>query len=148
PVRLGLVASLARPGGNLTGVNILATEVVAKRLALLRELIPAAARVAVLVDPANKEITEATLRGVGTAARAMGLQSHYLNSHNRSAGRLALCGVRGRAARRAVRQHRDLVYRPPRATRHPGGAPHDSHDIRQPSNYRSGRTDELRSQYC
>ena len=82
PVRLGLVASLARPGGNLTGVNILATEVVAKRLALLRELIPAAARVAVLVDPANKEITEATLREVEPAARAMGLQIHVLNASN------------------------------------------------------------------
>jgi ABC-type uncharacterized transport system substrate-binding protein len=82
PVRLGLVASLARPAGNLTGVNILATEVVAKRLALLRELIPAAARVAVLVDPANKEITETTLREVEPAARAMGLQIHVLNASN------------------------------------------------------------------
>jgi len=69
PVKLGLVASLARPGGNLTGVNILASEVVAKRLALLRELIPAAARVAVLVDPANKTLTETTLREVEPAAR-------------------------------------------------------------------------------
>jgi putative ABC transport system substrate-binding protein len=82
PVRLGLVASLARPGGNLTGLNILATEVVAKRLALLRELIPAAARVAVLVDPANRELTESTLREVESAARAMGLQIHVLNASN------------------------------------------------------------------
>src|SRR5262249_18105309 len=82
PVRLGLVASLARPGGNLTGVNFLATEVVAKRLALLRELIPTAARVAVLVDPANKELTETTLREVEPAARAMGLQIHVLNASN------------------------------------------------------------------
>jgi ABC-type uncharacterized transport system substrate-binding protein len=57
PVRLGLVANLARPGSNLTGVNIFASEVVSKRLALLRELVPAASRVAVLVDPANKTIT-------------------------------------------------------------------------------------------
>src|SRR5215469_11863483 len=56
PVKVGLVASLARPDGNLTGVNILATELVAKRLALLHQLLPAAARVAVLVDPARKTI--------------------------------------------------------------------------------------------
>src|SRR3974390_264102 len=67
PVRLGLVASLGRPGGNLTGVNVLATELVAKRLALLRELLPTAARVAVLVDPTNKTITEPTLREVEEA---------------------------------------------------------------------------------
>ena len=82
PVKVGLVASLARPDGNLTGVNILATELVAKRLALLRELLPAAARVAVLVDPASKTITEATLQGVESAARAMALQIQVLNASN------------------------------------------------------------------
>jgi len=82
PVKLGLVPSLARPGGNLTGVNILATELVAKRLALLRELLPAAARVAVLVDPARKTITEPTLQGVESAARAMALQIQVLNASN------------------------------------------------------------------
>ena len=80
PVKLGLVPSLARPGGNLTGVNLLATELVAKRLALLRELLPAAARVAVLVDPTNKTITEPTLQGVESAARAMALQIQVLNA--------------------------------------------------------------------
>ena len=82
PVKLGLVASLARPGGNLTGVNILATELVAKRLALLRELLPAAARVAVLVEPTNKPIAEPTLQGVESAARAMALQIQVLNASN------------------------------------------------------------------
>jgi len=74
PVRHGLVASLARPGGNLTGVNFLVLEVTAKRLELLRQLVPAAARVAVLVSPANAAITETTLEEVEPAARALGLQ--------------------------------------------------------------------------
>jgi len=82
PVRLGLVASLARPGGNLTGMNIFTTELVTKRLQLLRELVPAAARLAVLVDPANKTNTETTLQEVGTAARATGLQIQILNASN------------------------------------------------------------------
>jgi putative tryptophan/tyrosine transport system substrate-binding protein len=82
PVRLGLVASLARPAGNLTGANIFATELVAKRLALLRELVPAAARVAVLVDPANKSVAEPTLQEVESAARAMALTIHVLNASN------------------------------------------------------------------
>jgi len=62
PVRHGLVASLARPGGNLTGVNVLLVELVAKRLELLRELVPGAARVAVLVDPANTTVAASTLK--------------------------------------------------------------------------------------
>jgi len=78
PVRHGLVASLARPGGNLTGVNVLLVELVAKRLELLRELVPGAARVAVLVDPANTTVAESTLKDVEAAARAIGLQIQAL----------------------------------------------------------------------
>jgi putative ABC transport system substrate-binding protein len=81
PVRLGLVASLARPGGNLTGVNYFSYELIAKRLELLRELVPAAKRVAVLVNPANVEATEPTLRDVEAAARAMGLQIQVLKAN-------------------------------------------------------------------
>jgi putative ABC transport system substrate-binding protein len=73
PVKLGLVASLARPGGNVTGVNNFIYELVAKRLTLLRELVPSAVRVAVLVNPANAQ-TETTLRDVEAAARPPGLQ--------------------------------------------------------------------------
>jgi putative ABC transport system substrate-binding protein len=80
PVRLGLVASLARPGSNLTGVSFLATELVAKRLELLRELVPGAARVAVLVNPAEAAITEPTLRDLEAAARVLGLQIQVLKA--------------------------------------------------------------------
>ena len=80
PVKLGLVASLARPGGNLTGINFLSSEVVAKRLELMRELVPAATRVAVLVNPTNAADTETTVRDVAAAARAIGLQIQVFNA--------------------------------------------------------------------
>jgi putative tryptophan/tyrosine transport system substrate-binding protein len=80
PVRLGLVPSLARPVGNVTGINWLSGELVAKRLELLRELVPVAARVAVLANPADAAATETTLREVTVAARAMGLQIQILNA--------------------------------------------------------------------
>jgi putative ABC transport system substrate-binding protein len=73
PVSLGLVASLGRPGGNVTGINFLSGEVMAKRLALLRLLVPGATRVAVLVNPTNPN-SETVLRDVEPAARAIGLQ--------------------------------------------------------------------------
>src|SRR5262249_5697667 len=77
PVRLGLVASLARPGGNATGYNFLATELTAKRLELLREAVPRAVKVAVLLDPAVPQ-AEATSRELETAASAMGLKLQIL----------------------------------------------------------------------
>jgi putative tryptophan/tyrosine transport system substrate-binding protein len=80
PVRLGLVASLARPGGNATGINYFIYELGAKRLALLRELVPAAIRVAMLVNPANAAHTETTLTDVEAAARAIGLQIQIVNA--------------------------------------------------------------------
>ena len=79
PVRLGLVASLGRPGGNATGINFFSNELIAKRLELLRELVPAARHVAVLVDPADAN-AETVLRDVETATRAMGLQIQILNT--------------------------------------------------------------------
>jgi putative tryptophan/tyrosine transport system substrate-binding protein len=80
PVRLGVVASLSRPGGNATGVNLVSVELVAKRLELLRELLPGTARVAVLVNPADATTAESTLKDMEPAARAMGLQIQVLNA--------------------------------------------------------------------
>jgi putative ABC transport system substrate-binding protein len=80
PVRLGLVTSLARPGGNLTGVNFFSAELAAKRLELLRELVPATTRVAVLLNPAEAAIAASNLRDVETAALAMGLQIQVFNA--------------------------------------------------------------------
>src|SRR5262245_2523077 len=79
PVKLGLVASLARPGGNLTGINFLVGELAAKRLELLRELVPGATRVALLLDPSVGQMTETTLRDVEAAARPKGMQIQVLN---------------------------------------------------------------------
>ena len=78
PVSNGVVASLARPGGNATGINNFATELVAKRLALLHELVPKAVRVAALLNPANPA-WEVALREVQEAARTIGQQIHVLN---------------------------------------------------------------------
>jgi putative ABC transport system substrate-binding protein len=79
PVKLGLVASLARPGGNATGINFLTGELTTKRLALLHELVPKAIRISVLVNPANIASTE-SIRDIPEAARAMGLQIQVLNA--------------------------------------------------------------------
>jgi putative ABC transport system substrate-binding protein len=80
PVKLGLVASLARPGGNATGVNFFLSEILAKRLGLLHEMVPQAVRVAVLVNPANNPSAEATLQFIPEAARALGLQIAVLKA--------------------------------------------------------------------
>jgi putative ABC transport system substrate-binding protein len=80
PIRLGLVASLARPGGNATGINFFTTEVTAKELRLLHDLVPKAVRIAVLVNPANAATAEPTLRDVQEAAPTIGLKTQILNA--------------------------------------------------------------------
>jgi putative ABC transport system substrate-binding protein len=74
PVQLGLATGLARPGGNLTGINIFNSELTSKRLELLRDLLPGAARIAVFVNPADTKLTEIQLKEVNAAARSMGVQ--------------------------------------------------------------------------
>ena len=80
PVHLGLVASLTRPGGNVTGINVFNEEVVGKRLRLLHALLPKAARVGVLVNPANPTTAQTTLREVQKSAPAVGLKIQILNA--------------------------------------------------------------------
>jgi putative tryptophan/tyrosine transport system substrate-binding protein len=80
PVKLRLVSSLARPGGNATGINLFLQEITAKRLGLLHDLVPKAVRIAVLVNPANTPSAEAVLRDIPQAARAIGLQIQVLNA--------------------------------------------------------------------
>jgi putative tryptophan/tyrosine transport system substrate-binding protein len=80
PVGLGLVTSIARPGGNATGFNFFNTELDAKRLALLHEMVPKANHVAILVNPSNGRTVEATMRSVEQAARIIGLQTTVHNA--------------------------------------------------------------------
>ena len=80
PVKVGLVDSLARPGGNVTGINFFSSELSAKRLGFLRELMPGAAHIAVLVNPTDAVITNSTVRDLEAAARVLGLEIHVLNA--------------------------------------------------------------------
>jgi putative ABC transport system substrate-binding protein len=80
PITLGLVASLNRPGGNLTGVTNLNIEVGQKKLELLRELLPAATNIAVLVNPSAPAVTEQFMRNLQAAAPALGMQLHFVQA--------------------------------------------------------------------
>jgi putative ABC transport system substrate-binding protein len=98
PVRLGLVASLNRPGGNLTGINLFSVELSAKRLEILRAFVPGASRVAVLVNPANATNAEATVRDVRAAADSMGLRIDIFNASTIQEGIVPLDVEIGEAA--------------------------------------------------
>lgn len=80
PVKLGLVASLARPGGNLTGVNFFNAELATKRLELFRELVPGTKRIAVLINPADVTNADSTVKAIEPAAQAIGLQVQFLTA--------------------------------------------------------------------
>jgi ABC-type uncharacterized transport system substrate-binding protein len=148
PVKLGLVTSLAQPGGNVTGTNFFFSEVASKRLGLLRDLIPKAARIAVLVNPTNASNTESILREMREAARAMGLQIQVLHASTRSEIEAAFATV--------VRERADALFLAPdafftsrpRPICHVGGARPDAYELRQPRDDRSRPADELRSQPC
>ena len=106
PVQLGLATSLSRPGGNMTGINIFNSELASKRLELLRDLLPRAARIALLVNPADASLTETQLKDVNTAARSMGVQIQVHNADTQRRDRCRLRGDGSRATRcRRCRDH-------------------------------------------
>jgi len=80
PIKLGLVTSLGRPGGNATGINFLTAELGAKRLGLLHELVPTASRIAVLANPTDQVRTTSSIKDLEAAARAIGLQIHVFSA--------------------------------------------------------------------
>src|SRR5262245_26253899 len=92
PVALGLVASLARPGGNATGINFFSTEINAKRLGLMRELLPKARRFAALVNPAAISTTEVTSKALDEATRALGVDIAFVNASTRDEINTAFAG--------------------------------------------------------
>ena len=107
PVQAGLIASLNRPGGNVTGVALLTVELAAKRLELLHELLPTASIVALLVNPANP-LTESETRGVREAARSLGLAAAGAERKQRKRNRQSLPEIY-RAARRCTHRQRRLI---------------------------------------
>ena len=126
PVRLGLVASLARPGGNATGVNIFSQEVTAKRLRLLHDLVPKAVRIAVLVNPTDASIADYTIQDVQEAAPTIGLQTQIIQRQYEWRDRCGLCHFYARAPRCPLRRSRRILCQPRRATCHLDGARQDS----------------------
>jgi putative tryptophan/tyrosine transport system substrate-binding protein len=126
PVKLGLVASLARPGGNATGVNFFANEINAKRLGLLHELVPKAVRIAVLVDPANVPTAESTLQEIPDAARALGVQIQVFNASTSREIEAAFAALVARPRRRPLCPRRPILSEPPRPACYLGGARQDS----------------------
>ena len=126
PVKMGLVANLARPGGNATGINFFLSELVAKRLGLLHDLVPKAVRIAVLVNPANAVTAEATLRDIPEAARAIGLQIQVLSASSSAEIEATFATRPGRCPLPCAR----CVFRqPPRSTCHASGAGPDTYEL-------------------
>ena len=121
PVRLGLVTSLARPGGNATGINFFAAELATKRLEFLRRVVPAIKRVAVLLNPAEPTIAAANRRDVEAAADAMGLQIRVFNASTIAEIDAAFAASCRRSAGCVVHQQRSLLREPER----PIGSPCD-----------------------
>jgi putative ABC transport system substrate-binding protein len=143
PVKLGLVASLARPGGNVTGISILLTELATKRLELLREMVPAITRVAALVSPAEASNTEATLKDLETASRLMGLEIKALKASTSGEINAAFATLEAERARRHFRRTRFFLHHPASPIGAAGDAAPDPYDLSNPAVRGSRGADEL-----
>jgi putative ABC transport system substrate-binding protein len=128
PVELGLVASLARPGGNLTGIAIMSTELMPKRLELLSELVPRATMIALLVNPNNASAEPQMQRRAGGGARE-GSAAPYPEGEHRKRDRRRFRDPRPTAGRGARGRHRSLLLQPARAARRAGVSPRRSGDL-------------------
>ena len=156
PVSLGLIASLSRPGANLTGVNFFFGELVPKRLELLRELVPAMTRVAVFVNPANHARAEFLVREAASAGRTMGLRIQVFNTgtiREINAAVTTLASQRPDALLVTpdpffiTRRVPATFFSMAAANCHAGSAPWGSNVVSGARLCRSGRTDELRAQH-
>ena len=145
PVKLGLVASLARPGGNVTGINIFLQEAVAKRLRLLHELVPKAVRIAVLINPGNASFAETTVREVQKAAPTMGLQIQILKATTISEIDAAFATLARERLDALLVAGDTLLDQPPRTHCHFDGARQDSGGLSGPRACGGRRADELRN---
>ena len=146
PVKLGLVASLNRPGGNATGVSLLSFTLIAKQLELLCELVPTAATVAFLVNPNNSNTVNRTTEMQETA-RAMGRQLHMVAAGTEAELEPAFAAVQ-RTCRCTIRPPRPILHLPPRTARRAGGTACNSHQLSMSRVRRGWRLDELRRQPC
>lgn len=148
PVKLHLVASLAHPGGNATGINLFVAELTTKRFGLLHELLPGVARVAVLVNPANTASADATLKGLEEIARATHLQLQVLNASTAGQINKSLREPRARTGRGPTSRPRLVLRHSACPTRHSGGA------LSRPGHNFNARLccgrwpDGLRNRYC
>ena len=148
PVKLGLVTSLGRPGGNLTGINFFTGELVAKRLELLRELVPAAARVAMFVNPANPARAELAVKEAETAGRAMGLQIRVFNVSTSSEINAAFATLGRDRPDALLVSPRPLFRRQAHPTCQSGGTPCDTRVVFGARPGRGWRAHQLRNQCC
>ncbi len=147
PVQLGLVSSLNRPGGNITGVYVLNTAVMGKRLELLHESVPAARVIGYLANP-KSGVIESETKELHEAARALGVELRILNAANESEIVHGLRGLGKRTIRAPCGQQRQFVHGPTRSTGHVRGPSCHARDLSVPLFRCCGRPDELRIRPC